>query len=103
MELGYTWFGKDYQGTYINKNSKYLLLEFAFEKLRCERVAFKANVNNKRSINAMKSIGCTEEGVLRSSGLNAEGRRIDLIVLSILREEWFSNVKTDLQNKINKL
>lgn|SRR5690625_5254930 len=102
MELGYTWYGKDYQGTYINKNSKYLLLEFAFEKLGCERVAFKANVDNKRSINAMKSIGCTEEGILRSYSLDAKGNRIDLVVLSILKKEWFNQVKTHFQNKISR-
>ncbi len=101
LELGYTWYGKSYQGTYINKNSKYLLLEFAFEQLGYERVAFKANIANKRSINAMKSIGCIEEGVLRSFSLDARENRIDLIVLSILKTEWFNNVKTNLLNKIN--
>jgi RimJ/RimL family protein N-acetyltransferase len=55
-----------YQRTYVNKNCKYLLLEFAFEKLGMERVGFRANSLNKQSISAMKSIGCTEEGVLRN-------------------------------------
>jgi RimJ/RimL family protein N-acetyltransferase len=43
IEIGYTWYGKQFQGTGINKNCKYLLLEFAFEKLNIERVAFAAN------------------------------------------------------------
>ncbi|ALJ04119.1 GCN5 family acetyltransferase [Pseudalgibacter alginicilyticus] len=102
LELGYTWYGKDHQGTYINKNSKYLLLEFALEQLGYERVAFKANIANKRSINAMKSIGCVEEGVLRNFSFDAKGNRIDLIVLSILKDEWINNVKSNLQEKINR-
>ncbi len=102
LELGYTWYGKDYQGTYININSKYLLLEFAFDFLGFERVGFKANLDNKRSINAMKRIGAVEEGVLRSFSLDAKGQRIDLIVLSILKYEWINNVRTILQNKINQ-
>src|ERR1700744_3142569 len=54
LELGFTWYGKDYQGTGINKNCKYLLLEFAFEKLGMERVGFRANNGNEKSIHAMK-------------------------------------------------
>lgn len=100
LELGYTWYGKKHQGTYVNKNSKYLLLEFAFETLGYERVAFKANSKNERSIQAMKSIGCIEEGVLRSFSFDAEGNRIDAIVLSILKDEWLNSVKANLYNKI---
>ncbi len=32
LQLGFTWYGKQFQGTGLNKNCKYLLLEFAFEK-----------------------------------------------------------------------
>lgn len=100
LELGYTWYGKKYQGTYVNKNCKYLLLEFAFEQLNMERVGFRANNLNKRSISAMKSIGCVEEGVLRNFSTDAKGDRIDAIVLSIIRNEWFKKIKQNLKNKI---
>ena len=100
LEIGYTWYGKEFQGTSINKNCKYLLLEFAFEKMNLERVGFRANNSNYRSINAMKSIGCIEEGVLRSFRYDALGNRIDAIVLSILKEEWFATVKQNLKNRI---
>ena len=36
IEIGYTWYGKKYQGSGINKNCKYLMLEFAFDKLKME-------------------------------------------------------------------
>jgi RimJ/RimL family protein N-acetyltransferase len=100
LEIGFTWYGKEFQGTSVNKNSKFLLLEFAFEKLNLERVGFRANNLNKRSIHAMKSIGCIEEGVLRNFSTDAKGNRIDAIVLSILKTEWFENVKQNLKNKI---
>lgn len=64
LQLGYTWYGKAFQGTGLNKHCKYLLLEFAFEKMNMLRVEFRADNNNARSIAAMKSIGCTAEGVL---------------------------------------
>lgn len=100
IEIGYTWYGNKYQGTGINKNCKYLLLDFAFEKMEMERVAFAANNKNEKSINAMKSIGCTVEGVLRNSNIGALGERIDVIRLSILKDEWNDTVKANLIKQI---
>lgn len=96
VQLGYTWYGKDFWGTGLNKHCKFLLLEFAFEKMDVERVEFRADNNNKRSIAAMQRIGCTAEGVLRKSLPLPNGSRRDSIVLSILKDEWFSTVKTAL-------
>lgn len=99
VQLGYTWYGKKFQGTGLNKNCKYLMLQYAFESLGLDRVEFRADNNNKRSIAAMKSLGCVEEGVLRSNCAAPDGRR-DSIVLSILKEEWESGVSTRLKNRI---
>ncbi len=97
MQLGYTWYGKDFQGTGLNKNCKYLMLQFAFEQCKMERVEFRADSNNARSIKAMQGIGCTVEGILRSNVAkpNSNERR-NSIVLSILKEEWFNSIKEKL-------
>lgn len=100
LQLGFTWYGKAFQGTGLNKHCKYLLLEFAFETMGMERVEFRADNQNARSIAAMKSIGCTPEGVLRSHAIKSDGTRRDSIVLSILKHEWLSHVKENLKNKI---
>ena len=100
VQLGYTWYGKAYQGTKVNKNCKFLMLEYAFEKLQVERVEFRADNNNKRSIAAMKSIGCTVEGVLRSNCAAHRNGRRDSIVLSILQDEWHSEKKEKLKSKL---
>jgi RimJ/RimL family protein N-acetyltransferase len=100
LQLGYTWYGKEFQRTGLNKHCKYLLLQFAFETMEVDRVEFRADNNNKISIAAMQSIGCTIEGVLRSNCKAIEGRR-DSIVLSILKDEWFTKVKPLLLNKIS--
>lgn len=100
LQLGFTWYGKDFQGTGLNKNCKFLLLEFAFEIVNMQRVEFRADNENKRSIAAMKSIGCVEEGILRSNSRKAEGGRRDSIVLSILKDEWLTRVKNELKAKI---
>ncbi len=100
IQLGYTWYGKEFQGTGMNKNCKYLMLEYAFEILGLERVEFRADNRNERSKAAMLSIGCKEDGILRSNLPDNTGGRRDSIVLSILRDEWFHNVKQLLLNKI---
>lgn len=101
VQLGYTWYGKDFRGTGLNKHCKFLLLCFAFETLGMERVEFRADNNNERSIAAMKSIGCKVDGVLRSNmpTYQSDVRR-DSIILSILKEEWFGGVKENLIKKL---
>lgn len=97
-QLGYTWYGKAFWGTGLNKNCKYLMLQFAFEELGLDRVEFRADNNNERSKAAMKSIGCKVEGVLRNNCVSTTGRR-DSIVLSILKNEWFNSLKPYLKAK----
>ena len=100
VQLGYTWYGKEFQGTGINKECKFLMLEFAFETLHLDRVEFRADAKNERSIAAMKSIGCTVEGILRNNCAAPNGRR-DSIVLSILKDEWFDGVKEKLMLRLH--
>ena len=103
LQLGYTWYGLNFQGTGLNKQCKFLLLSFAFEQLGQERVEFRADNRNERSIAAMKSIGCKVDGILRSNMPNRDESRRDSIVLSILRNEWFDEVKDALRQKIMTL
>lgn len=100
LQLGYTWYGKAHRGSGINTHCKFLLLQYAFEKLQMERVEFRADAENTRSIRAMKKIGCVEEGILRSNTYKLDGRRRNSIVLSILKGEWESNVKGLLQERM---
>lgn len=57
IKLGHTWYSKSARGTYINKQCKYMLFEFAFESLDVERIGFGAYVDNSVSIAALKSVG----------------------------------------------
>jgi RimJ/RimL family protein N-acetyltransferase len=100
LQLGYTWYGKNFRGTGLNKHCKFLLLQFAFEELGMERVEFRADARNERSIAAMKSIGCTVEGIMRSTVPNREGGRRDSIILSILKSEWENGVKQRLKDRL---
>ena len=101
LQLGYTWYGKEFRGTGLNKHCKFLLLQYAFEILQVERVEFRADNDNKRSIAAMQSIGCQIDGILRSNMPKPAGQagRRDSIVLSILKNEWENDVKENLRIK----
>ena len=100
LQLGYTWYGEAYRGTGLNKHCKFLILQLAFETLGMLRVEFRADARNERSIAAMKSIGCTVEGILRSNMWLEDGGRRDSIVLSILKEEWENGVKQKLFERL---
>ena len=88
LEIGWSWLGRAYRGTGLNRWAKFLLLEHAFERLDCERVEFKTDVLNLQARKGLQNIGATEEGVLRSFNYMPDGRRRDAIYYSILRLEW---------------
>jgi len=96
MEIGWTWVGKPFQRSHVNTEAKYLMMRHAFEDLGCVRVELKTNVLNEKSRNAMKRIGCVEEGVLRKHAVNSLGVWRDTIYYSVLDTEW-PGVKTRLE------
>lgn len=100
LQLGYTWYGSAFQGTGINVHCKYLMLSFAFDTIGMERVEFRADARNARSVAAMKKIGCVEEGTLRQHYFLEDGSRRDSIILSILKKEWHDTVKNNLARLI---
>jgi RimJ/RimL family protein N-acetyltransferase len=88
IEIGWTWVGRPYQRTHVNTEAKYLMMRHAFEVLGAAKVQLKTNVLNERSRNAMRRIGCVEEGVLRKSAVNDDGVWRDTIYFGVLDDEW---------------
>jgi RimJ/RimL family protein N-acetyltransferase len=88
LEIGWTWIGREYQGTGLNKEMKFLMLENAFERLEVMRLELRTHHENLRSQGAIRSIGATLDGTLRSHTLMRDGSRRNTMVFSILREEW---------------
>ncbi len=99
-QLGFTWYGEEFQRTGLNRQCKLLLLSYVFEVWSLERCEFRADRNNLKSVNAMKAIGCVEEGILRSHMPLVNGGRRDSMVLSILKQEWLNGGKERLLQKI---
>jgi len=98
IHLDFTWYGKKFQVTGLNRHCKFLMLQFVFEVIGVLRVD--ADSWNQRSIAAMKSIGCNVEGKLRSNGYTTDGSRRDPTILRILRHEWDESIKSNLFQKL---
>ena len=74
-----------------------------FEEIKIERIGFGASAENTKSIQAMESIGCVQEGRLRSF-LPKENstQRTDIVLLSLLKIEWEQQVKAALAQKLKQ-
>lgn len=92
-QIGWTWIGKDFQGSGLNKAMKFLILQFGFEELKLNRIELKADERNVRSREAIRKIGAKEEGVLRQHMKIQGGFIRNTVFYSILKSEW-SAVKT---------
>ena len=65
------------------------------------RIGFGVSSENIISMKAMASVGCTQEGVLRSFLPSENGTtRVDIILFSILKEEWDLRIKKKLKEKL---
>ena len=101
VEIGGTWYGREYQRSGVNTECKYLLIKHAFETLGCIRVQFKTDARNLRSQKALERLGAVTEGFLRKQMITADGHVRDSIYYSIIDSEWPS-VKTSLEEKLNR-
>ncbi|HLA06683.1 MAG TPA: GNAT family protein [Anaerolineales bacterium] len=64
-----------------------MLLRYAFTEVNLRRVALAVFEYNPRAIRSYEKAGFRHEGRLRKF-LNREGRRWDMLFMSVLREEW---------------
>lgn len=87
-EIGWTWYGTQFQGTGLNKAAKYELLNFGFETLGFRRIQLSADLENIRSQKAIEKLGVQREGVFRNNYIDANGISKDDVYYSIIKEEW---------------
>lgn len=87
-EIGWTWYGKDFQGTGVNKACKFELMNFGFEKIQFRRIQFSADLENIRSQKAIEKLGAVKEGIFRNNYVDSDGKSKDDVYYSIILEEW---------------
>lgn len=88
LEIGSTFYAKEYWRTFVNTESKFLMLSEAFDVHGVERVTLKTDSLNQRSRNAIERLGAKFEGVLRHHMRRPDGSWRDSAYFSILKEEW---------------
>lgn len=76
------------QGTGVNPEAKLLLMDRAFGVLGANRVQFKVDARNARSLRAMEKLGAVREGTLRQLQVRPDGYARDSVVFSVLHSEW---------------
>ena len=101
LEIGSTWLARTWQRSFVNTECKLLLLQHAFERLGCNAVEFRTDVRNRQSRAAIKRVGATQDGILRSHMVMRDGHVRDSAVYSIVAAEW-PETKRRLLEKLRK-
>lgn len=99
VEIGYTWYGGQWQRSHVNSACKLLLLGHAFETLGCQVVGFRTDNFNFASQRAIAALGAKLDGVLRHHQARRDGSARDSVMYSILRTEW-PDVKRHLATRL---
>ncbi|TGN10623.1 GNAT family N-acetyltransferase [Leptospira ilyithenensis] len=100
LEIGHTWYSKSAQKTEVNTECKLLLLDHAFENLKCIAVELRTHIFNVESRKAIQKLGAKEDGILRNHRIMPNGTIRDTVVYSIIETEW-PTVKTNLQYRLS--
>jgi RimJ/RimL family protein N-acetyltransferase len=101
LEIGHTWIAKSWRKTYVNTEAKFLMLQYAFEKLSCIAVEIRTDVLNIVSRQAIQRLGAKQDGILRHHKIMRDGRIRDTVCYSIIKPEW-KQVKENLMKKLMK-
>ena len=101
LEIGHTWIAKSWRKKYVNTEAKFLMLQYAFEKLACIAVEIRTDVLNTVSRQAIQRLGAKQDGILRHHKIMRDGRIRDTVCYSIIKPEW-KQVKENLIKKLMK-
>lgn len=86
--IGYTWYAASCQRTAVNTETKFLLLQYAFEHGQAIAVEFHTHFFNHRSRQAIQRLGAKQDGILRNHQILPDGSIRDTVVFSIIAGEW---------------
>ena len=99
VEIGHTWYAKQWQRSHVNTTCKLLLLEHAFDTLGCKVVGLRTDAFNFVSQRAIEALGAKKDGVIRHHRIRRDGTVRDSVIYSILANEW-PDVKRHLEFRL---
>ena len=95
-EIGWTWYGTQFQGTGLNMAAKEIMLEYGFNELGLNRIQLGADLRNIRSQKAIEKLGATREGIRRNHYIDSDGNSQDDVYYSITKEDWVNRISSHL-------
>jgi RimJ/RimL family protein N-acetyltransferase len=101
VEIGYTWYAKRWQRSYVNTACKLALFAHAFETLGCQVVGLRTDNFNFASQRAIAALGAKKDGVLRHHHPRRDGSVRDSVMFSVLAAEW-PDVKKHLELRLKR-
>jgi RimJ/RimL family protein N-acetyltransferase len=87
VEIGGTYLAPDARGTAINRRIKTLMIDHAIA-YGFDRIEFRVDTRNARSMRAVEKLGAKLEGVMRRQRITWTGYRRDTALYSLLANEW---------------
>jgi len=96
VEIGYTWYARSWQRTFVNTACKLRLLEHAFDTLGCSVVGWRTDNLNARSQAAIERLGARKDGVVRRQSARRDGTFRDTVMYSMTDDEWRGGIRERL-------
>jgi N-acetyltransferase len=88
VEIGYTWLAASAQRTRCNTESKFLLMQQAFDVWEVHRVFLRTDERNRRSRAAIERLGCKLDGIRRADMAGRDGTVRNSAFYSMIASEW---------------
>lgn len=101
IEIGGTWINKKWQRSFVNTETKFALLRYAFETLKLNRVEFRIDSENFTSQKAVQRQGFHFDGLMPRRKINANGDVRDYAFYSVTDQSW-PQVKKQVQQLLDK-
>jgi RimJ/RimL family protein N-acetyltransferase len=99
VEIGYTWYARQWQQSHVNTACKILLFAHAFDELGCKVVGLRTDNFNFTSQRAIEALGAKKDGVIRHHQPRRDGTVRDTVMYSVLASEW-PDVKRHLELRL---
>jgi len=101
VEIGYTWYAKNWQRSHVNTACKLLLLGHGFDTVGCKVVGLRTDNFNFASQRAIEALGAKKDGVIRHHAARRDGSVRDTVMYSILGSEW-PDVRRHLEARLSR-
>ena len=88
LEIGFTWYAKSRQRSFVNTACKLMLMTHAFDTLGAAVVGWRTDNFNYASRRAIERLGAKLDGILRHHALRRDGTVRDTVMYSVIAGEW---------------